>query len=45
MSTEPFLVECESVQEANRVNLEVYRFSERLSAEMRKYVFLRRGGK
>lgn len=40
-----FLVECATVDEANAMDLGVYRFSERLSAERRSFVFVRRGGK
>ena len=40
---EPFVVECKTAQEANRMNLEVYRF-EKLDSD-RGYVFIRRGGK
>jgi hypothetical protein len=38
----PNIIELDTVDEANRVDLSVYRWSERMSAKTGKYVFVRR---
>lgn len=43
--SDPFIRECLTLGEANETDLTKYRFSERMSAERRSFVFVKRGGK
>lgn len=44
MGQEPFVLECKTVDEANRVDTKIYRF-ERYSEARDAYIFIRRGGR
>jgi len=41
----PFIIEAASVEDANNVDIDSYRLSERISAEKGVYVFVRRANK
>jgi len=38
----PNFIECANVEQANKVNMKYYRLLERLSANMQKFIFVKR---
>ncbi len=45
VTKDPFIVECRSVEEANGIDMDKYRISERMSESRSSFIFLKRGGR
>lgn len=41
----PNFIECDTIEKANQVNMNIYRLCERLSANMGKFIFVKRARK